>query len=81
MARSIFLMFSILIICLSILAVAGVIENKNLRNQLEVKTLLVDSLQTECEIKDFTLDKYDYIIYQFKTEYPKQADSVINETE
>ena len=81
MARSIFLLFCVIIICLSVLVVAGVIENTNLRNQLEQKTILLDSVQAECEIKDFTLSRYDFIIEEFKSKYPEQTNAIINETE
>jgi len=57
MARSIFLLFCVMVICLGVLVMAGVIENANLRNQLEQKTILLDSVQAECEIKDFTCKK------------------------
>lgn len=81
MARSIFLLFCVMVICLGVLVMAGVIENTNLRNQLEQKTILLDSVQAECEIKDFTLSRYDFIIEEFKSKYPKQANAIIDETE
>lgn len=81
MARSVFLLFSVMTICLGILCIAAVIENRNLSAKVESSTMLIDSLQSECEIKDFTLGQYEFIIEQAKAEYPKQMKKIIDETE
>lgn len=81
MARSVFLLFSVMTISLGFLCVAAVIENKNIAAKIESDSILIDSLKSECEIKDYTLGQYEFIIEQAKAEYPKQMKKIVDETE
>lgn len=81
MARSVFLLFAVCIISLGVLLLGAVIENQSLLNKVNENAVLIDSLQGECEIKDFTLGKYEFIIEQAKLEYPKQMKKIVDETE
>jgi len=47
MARSVFLLFCIIIICLSTLVLAGVIENNELTHQVKQDKIIIDSLQKQ----------------------------------
>jgi len=51
MARSVFLLFCIIIICLSVLVLAGVIENNQLTQQVKQDRIIIDSLQTELNVR------------------------------
>ena len=50
MARSIFLLFCIIIICLSVLVIAGVIENNQLTEQVKQDRIIIDSLQNQINV-------------------------------
>lgn len=47
MARSIFLLFCIIIICLGVLVIAGAIENTELTHQVRQDKIIIDSLQKQ----------------------------------
>lgn len=47
MARSVFLLFCIIIICLSTLVLAGVIENTELTHKVKQDKIIIDSLQKQ----------------------------------
>ena len=81
MARGIFIIFIILVISLGVLDIIAITQNRGLIKQADRQRELIDSLQSECFVKDLTSGRFDYIITQLKTMYPKQVDSVINETE
>lgn len=51
MARSVFLLFCIIIICLSVLVLAGVIENTQLTNQIKQDRIIIDSLKNEINVR------------------------------
>jgi hypothetical protein len=50
MARSIFLLFCIIIICLSTLVLAGVIENAQLTEQVKQDRIIIDSLEKQINV-------------------------------
>lgn len=45
MARSIFLLFCVMVICLGVLVMAGAIENNKLTKQVQQDKIVIDSLQ------------------------------------
>lgn len=45
MARSIFLLFCVMVICLGVLVMAGAIENSKLTKQVQQDKIVIDSLQ------------------------------------
>lgn len=47
MARSIFLLFCVMVICLGVLVMAGVIENNKLTKQVQQDKIIIDSLQKQ----------------------------------
>jgi CHASE1-domain containing sensor protein len=51
MARSIFLLFCIIIICLSTLVIAGVIENNQLTQQVKQDRIIIDSLEKQVNVR------------------------------
>lgn len=51
MARSVFLLFCVIIICLGVLVLAGAIENEKLTKQVQQDKIIIDSLQSELNDK------------------------------
>lgn len=81
MARSIFVMFSLAIILLFALLFASIIENDNLTEKIQGQTIIIDSLQTECTIKDITIGRDEFILEQLKEQHPNDIKKLYNETE
>lgn len=81
MARSVFLLLSICIICLFSLLIASAYENKGLVEKIERNSIIIDSLNDECTIKDLSLDKYEFIIEDLKSKHPKKVNKIYNEAE
>lgn len=81
MARSIFVMFSLAIILLFALLFASIVENDNLTKQVQSQTIILDSLQSECAIKDITIGRDEFIIEQLKEKYPTEIKKIDDETE
>lgn len=50
MARSVFLLFCVMVICLGLLVLAGVIENEKLTRQVQQDKIIIDSLQNKINV-------------------------------
>jgi hypothetical protein len=81
MARSLFVIFSLAILLLFALLFASIVENDNLTKQTQSQTILLDSLQSECAIKDITIGRDEFIIEQLKEKYPTEIKKIDDETE
>ena len=81
MARSVFVLFSVAIIILFALLLASAVETEKLVKKVEQNTFLIDSLQSECTIKDITIGRSEYIIDQLNELHPSDVKKIESETE
>lgn len=81
MARSIFVAFSLAIILLFALLFASIVENDNLSQKVQSQEVIIDSLQSECTIKDITIGRDEFILEQIKEKHPADIQKLYNETE
>jgi hypothetical protein len=81
MARTVFVLFSVFIILMGALLITSNSHNIKLEKQIKENYFLIDSLQSECSIKDLTIGRDEFIIQQLKEKYPTEIKKIDDETE
>ncbi len=81
MARTVFVLFSVFIILMGALLITSNSQNIKLEKQIKENSFLIDSLQSECSIKDLTIGRDEFIIQQLKEKYPTEIKKIDDETE
>jgi hypothetical protein len=81
MTRTVFVLFLVSILLLFVLLVTSMIDNNSLVDKVQSQTILIDSLQTECTIKDITIGRDEFILEQLEEKHPQDIKKLYNETE
>jgi hypothetical protein len=81
MTRTVFVLFSVFIILMAVLVTTANIENSRLSKKIKDDSALIDSLQSECNIKDITIGRNEFIIDELTEKHPKEVKKLYNETE
>lgn len=81
MTRTVFILFSVFIILMAVLVTTTNIENSRMSKKINDDALLIDSLQSECNIKELTIGRCEFIIDELQVKHPKEVEKLYNETE